>query len=237
MKKLMTLIGILIICISLVVSGCTKTDSTNETNQLRENEQTTNLPEEEQQPANISEEDPPQPSIPGEKEQFEVTESDKISGWNELKARVYLFKLEINSEGMSWSPLPDYKMTTFSLHFPDNWMFNGSSVFNNQDTKVAEIVPVAEANITIDDLFKNYQPSVISGEELISKELFEVNGYQGLRIISKNQVPWYPHKYYISNGSNIFSMFFYSFGINESEQQLFEKVISTFKFRDETFSN
>ena len=49
MKKLMTLIGILIICISLVVSGCTKTDSTNETNQLRENEQTTNLPEEEQQ--------------------------------------------------------------------------------------------------------------------------------------------------------------------------------------------
>lgn len=233
----MTLIGIIIICVSLLVSGCTKTASTSETNQPGENEQTTNLPESEQQPANISKENPPQPSIPGEKEQFTVTESDIISGWNELKAEVYLSKLEISSEGMSWSPLPDYKTTTFSLHFPDNWSFNGSSVFNNQDTKVAEIVPVAEADITIDDLFQNYQPSVISGEELISKELFEINGYQGLRIISKNQVPWYPHKYYISNGFYIFSMFFYSFDINESEQQLFEKVMGTFKFRDETFSN
>lgn len=228
------------------MSGCTKTDyvtKTSEFNQSSENEQTVNLPKEEQQPADSSKEDLQPSDVPKENtqevmtevpsEQFEVDKSDTISDWNELKAKVYLYSLEITSEGMSWSKLSDYKMTTFSLDFPDNWEFNGSSVFNDQDNKVAEIVPIAEATITIDDLFQNYQPSVVAGEELISKELFAVNGCQGLRIVSKNQIPfWYPHKYYISNGSYIIGMMFYSSEINESDQQLFEKIISTFRFEE-----
>lgn len=174
----------------------------------------------------------PQTSTPGEKEQFEVAESDNISGWYKLTGTVYLYKMEIHSEGMSWSELPDDKMTTFSFDFPNDWVLN-SSVFNDPSSKVAEVFPVAEACITIDDIFQNYQPSVVDGEELISKELFSVNGYQCLSIISKNQIPaWYPHKYFISNGSYVFCMNFYSFEISESDQELFNKIISTFRFED-----
>lgn len=266
MRKSIVLMGIILVCIYLIFSVCTKIDyisPSSEINQPGENAQTANLPKEEQQPvndskdrpepSNVPEENPqeieaepqlslpadnqdisPESSIPKNMEQFEVAKSANISGWNELKAAAYLYKLEMNSEGMSWSLLPDYKLTAFSLDFPDNWVFNGSSVFYDQDNKVAELVPVAEACITIDEIFQNYKPSVATGEELISKNLLAVNGYQAIRIISKNEIPfWYPHKYFISNGSYIFSMNFYSDEIIESDQQLFDKIISTFRFEDE----
>ncbi|PKM88010.1 MAG: hypothetical protein CVU87_08385 [Firmicutes bacterium HGW-Firmicutes-12] len=235
MKKSIILFGIIIVSISLLISGCNKTNNVlNVEGSQHSNEQNSNLPNEEQQPAIIPPENAPQTLDSSEEEQFEVSDSDSLLGWKELKAKVTLFDLNINSEGISWSPLSNKKMTTFSLDFPGNWKFNGFSVFNNQSNKVAELVPLTEAAITIDDLYQNYQPSVVAGEEVIFKELSAVNDYQCLRIISQNEIPnWYPHSYYISNGTYIFGIMFYSCEVNELDQQLFEQVIHTFKFEDE----
>lgn len=218
MNKSIITIGMIIIFLALLLVGCSQISekSSSKENQLKPND---------------LEESSELPLIPKENidiPKFEISESDKISGWKKLNAKVYLSKLEVN-QGISWSRLPDDSMVEFLLHFPDSWVFDNSSVFyDKENNKVAELPPVALASMDIDELFQDYQP--FEGE-LIKKELFSVNEYKGLKLIENVRPLWYPHEYFISDSNYIFTIFLYSYEINESDQKMFDIIVSNFSFK------
>ncbi|KUG05490.1 hypothetical protein ASZ90_017087 [hydrocarbon metagenome] len=219
--------GVIIICLILAAVGCSQTteksirmENTPERNEIEESSQPPSLPKENQ-------DDPPSQSNAEEIPKFEISESVKISGWKQLEARVYLSEIEV-SQGISLISLPDKSTVQFLLHYPDNWVFDNTSVFyDEENNKVAELPPVALSTMDIDELFQDYRPFEA---ELIKKESFSVNEYKGVKIIENVQPSWYPHEYFISDGTYIFAIFFYSQEINESDQKMFDKIVNNFSF-------
>ncbi len=233
MKKAVIAIFMIITCLTLFAVGCSQTAENTGSkesqllgNESKESSPVPSLPEESPESQPIQ---PDSQEVPS----FEISESDKISGWKELKATVYLSEMEAD-QGISYSSLPDAGTVEFLLHFPDSWSFNQSSVFYDKENhKAAELAPVALSTADIDELFQDYQP--LEGE-LLQKDSFTVNEYKCLRLIEKVPVMngdkpfWYPHIYLISDGTHIFTIFFYSNEINESDQMLFDEIVSSFRF-------
>lgn len=190
-------------------------------------------------PANNQKTDPQdQTDSPILPEKFEVLDSDMIPEWKKLEVREALHQFESNGQGMNWRSLPESNMIEYEIHYPGEWDFNGFSVFSDREkNKVAELAPVAIAGMVIDTLFEHYQPSEISEEEPVVKEVVTFAEYKALKLVEKvpvmyGQKPyWYSHMYLISDGVNLFTIIFYTYELTEVDEALFAKIAGTFRFK------
>jgi|GEM_PF-655933 len=176
---------------------------------------------------------PNEPGTIGEQE-YRVGESNIIPGWRELKARDYLYQLELGDRGMSWHSMSKNDTISYTIHFPSEWTFNGFSIFNDrEDNKVAELAPLAQTDISMTEIFQIYQPLE---EELIAKEKAAFEDYEVFKLIEKVPVMygekpyWYPHTYMISDGRYLFAIIFYSYELSESDQEMYDNIARTFRF-------
>lgn len=160
--------------------------------------------------------------------QFEVANSEKVTGWKKINAKVALQGL---TEGGS-VPLENTKIFSYSIHFPGTWTFDGSSVFYDGDNKkIAEFPPAVVLESTQESVFLAYAPAVDFGEELKSSSEFNVNGYKGSKTVTSMGTEsgiWFPHIYRLSNGTSGFSINIYSKEINDKDQKLFDDIVNTF---------
>lgn len=178
----------------------------------------------------------PQDPEPGyTQEEFEIGPSDKIPGWNKLKAKVHLFWFGITEYGMHWSnSTPNSSLRAYSFHYPQTWNFDGTSVFyDNENKKIAELAPVAETKIALKTLIENYEPSTLTGVELLRKESFTIGEFEVFEIVEKFPVYGenffcYSYIYLVHDGSHLFTILFYSYDQEQTDEELFKQIIASF---------
>lgn len=164
-----------------------------------------------------------------ETDKSKITESDKIPGWKKLNARVPLSELTENGA----HPIEDSEEFEFSLHFPGSWTMSYTVFYDDNNHKVAEIPPAVLLEPGQESEFLSYNPSVVSDEELLTKAEFPVGAYKGSKTVTKiptESGSWHPHIYRITNNTYGFSIFLYSETINEEDQALFDRIVSTVSF-------
>ncbi|NLM20235.1 MAG: hypothetical protein GX207_00605 [Peptococcaceae bacterium] len=180
----------------------------------------------------------PQDPEPGyAQEKFEIEPSDKIPGWNKLEAKVHLFCFDITEYGMHWSnSVPDSNLLAYSFHYPQTWNFDGTSVFyDNENKKIAELAPVAETKIALKTLIKNYEPISLSGVELLRKKTFTIGEFEVYEIMEKFPVYeensfCYSYIYLVYDGSHLFTILFYTYDLEQTDEELFKQIIASFRW-------
>ena len=163
---------------------------------------------------------------------FEVKDSKYINDWKELIVKEPAF---ITDDWESYLFRENSPLIGYSLHFPGKWDIQ-YSVFNNEKgEKVAELFPpiiMSPGQSLLDKWEAN------SECELISKEDINVGDLTGFRVVMKTYPhggdieEWYPHTYYLTDGSRVFAMSFYTLEIDPAAQKNFDKIIETFQFID-----
>jgi hypothetical protein len=211
----------------LVISGCAASDISGVYDISKDNVSVIEEPQTPNQPENP---DIAADSIEtAETDKGIITESGKISGWKELKAKVPLSELTENGS----HPIENSEEFEFSLHFPGSWTMSYTVFYDDNNQKVAEIPPPVLLEPGQESEFLNYNPSVVSDEELLTKADFPVSTYNGSRTVTKiatESGSWHPNIYRITDGSYGFSIVLYSETINEEEQALFDRIVSTVSF-------
>lgn len=219
MKTFRRTIVILLSLLLLAISGCE--NSTSPQDKVQEEPQVTAIQENQSIPS--------EPAVTQEADKLGVMESDKIPGWKKLKTRVSLSELTEHGS----QPIDDNNEMGYTIHFPGSWTISSSVFTDGNNKKVAEIPPMVLLKSGQEPEFLDYKPSTNHDEELISKEEIQINSCQGSKTITKIPTEsgiWYPHIYRLSNGTHGFTISFYSEVINKDDQELFDRVASTFNF-------
>lgn len=163
---------------------------------------------------------------------FKIEDAEQIKGWKKIVVKDYAY---VTEDWVSYSFREDAPIISYSLEFPSKWKAEYSIFTDENGEKVAELLPpvmMKEGQTLLD----TWKPS--DDYELISKEDIKVGELTGAKIITKSYPyggdidVWYPHTYYLTDGKQVFIMSFYALDIDLQKQELFDKIISTFKFLD-----
>lgn len=227
----------LIFCMSfLAISGCVENYSNNVTPGVVQSEEENTAVETENTAAEVeSKEEDTEVKVEPNEENAAATEPDTTKGWKTLQADALLNQLgEDSSSIIPLETNETQNMTIkYSIDYPESWTLD-SSVFHDADNKkIAEIVPAVLLKPEQESVYLDYQPMTDFGEELVSKEAFQLKSYKGMKIVTKIPTEagiWYPHMYRISDGTYGFSISFYSVKPDKDDQELFDKIMSTFSF-------
>ncbi len=122
----------------------------------------------------------------------------------------------------------------FIFEYPGNWKFNDSSIFHNElDNKVAEFSP-GVILLNNDQKCFNSPHNDYSGRiKLISQENFIIENNSGVKKITETKTEkgvWYPNSYCLQKENKAFNITFYEINLNSEKRQVFDKIISSFKF-------
>ncbi|KUO59261.1 MAG: hypothetical protein APF84_10030 [Gracilibacter sp. BRH_c7a] len=169
-----------------------------------------------------------------DEEQYVITNSDKIDGWQELKTKVFLNEMTYYGDQKVLSQIDEDKMIGYSINFPDSWTLNNTVLKANQK-KIAELIPIFLLELNEDSEFLDFIiPEEYTENELVSKEMITIGGYRGYKIVLEvtNYETWYPHTYYLTDGNYVFGISLYSYSPKEDsvEQKLFDDIVSSFRF-------
>ena len=118
-------------------------------------------------------------------EQYTVTDSDKIDGWQELKAKVLLYEMTHYGDRRGSQQMEGDEMVEYSIHFPGNWtLYHGVFYDGPSKKKVAEISPVVLLKPGEKTDFLDFRiPAQETNVELLSKERITSHKYEGVRVI------------------------------------------------------
>jgi hypothetical protein len=240
--KIFKIISVLLICMSLfIASGCGKAESIktipegNEPQKIEDQvEQPTQASSNEggnsADSASTSSQQPEQILQEG----FETTDSDNIQGWKTLHAAVSLMRLgEENSyQAPSADDVDKDKKLKYSIDFPGDWTLEYTVFYDIDNKKVAELPPAILLKPGQEAAFLDYKVATDFGEELISREGIQFNSYKGGKTVTKiptESGSWYPHIYRISDGTYGCTINLYSKEINKEDQELFDRIVNTFR--------
>lgn len=169
-------------------------------------------------------------------EQYAVSLSNGIEGWEELEAKVFLNEMTYQRDQRVLSPMEENIMVEYSIKFPDSWTLSRTVFNKDTQKKIAELIPVYLLEPDDKSDFTTFEiPEEYSEAELLSKEMVTFGEYEGFKIILKvsNTETWYPHTYYLTDGTYVFGISLYSYSEkrDEAEQQLFDDIVSSFSFK------
>ncbi|GAQ24770.1 hypothetical protein [Tepidanaerobacter syntrophicus] len=163
---------------------------------------------------------------------FNIEEAEQIEGWKKIIVKDYAY---VTEDWVSYSFRENSPIISYSLEFPSQWKVEYSIFTDENGEKIGELLPpvmMKEGQTLLD----TWKPS--DDYELISKEDIKVGELTGVKIITKSYPyggdidVWYPHTYYLTDGKRVFIISFYTLDIDLQKQELFDKIISTFKFLD-----
>ena len=168
-------------------------------------------------------------------ERYKISHSS-IETWNELEAKVFLNEIASYGGHNVLYQTQEDQMVEYSIKYPGNWTLNGT-VFSKdfEQKKIGELFPVflLEPNAESFISFKILEE--YTEDELISKEIVNFGVYKGFKIISQvtTSETWYPHTYYLTDGTYVFGISLYSYSEerDQVEEQLFDDIVSTFCFK------
>lgn len=165
-----------------------------------------------------------------------VISHPKIEAWKELEAKVLLNEMTYYRDQRVLSQMVGDRMVEYSIQFPDSWTLN-YTVFNEgaNQRKTAELFPVFSLELESESEILDFIiPEEYTETELLSKEMVTFGEYKGFKIILKvtTTETWYPHTYYLTDGTYVFGIALYSYSEkrDEIEQKLFDDIVSTFRF-------
>lgn len=125
------------------------------------------------------------------------------------------------------------KDNSFTLEFPSNWKNEGGMFFDDNDKKIAGLMPgiiALEPNELNKKCFYNVDPTrIISDTNVI------INNYKGAVLIEKiiptGEGVWFSSSYCVKNKNKTFIMAFYDKELNSTKKELFDMVISSLQFK------
>lgn len=242
MMKIFKIISMLLICMSLFITvGCGKTEGVKT---IPKGEEPQKIEDQAEQPSETSSNEngnsadsaAESSQQPEEilQEGFEITDSDNIQGWKTLHAVVALMRLgEKNSfQAPAADDIDKDKMLKYSIDFPSDWTLQYTVFYDAENEKVAELPPAVLLKSGQEAEFLDYKPLTDFPEELISRGEIRVKSCKGTKTVTKMPVEsgsWYPHIYRISDGTYGFTFNLYSEKINKEEQELFDRIVNTFR--------
>lgn len=129
--------------------------------------------------------------------------------------------------------------TSFSIEYPNDWSLDYSVFQDSKGEKIAEFSP---GLVVLNDGQKCFD--VVYNEEGLFETLFQtetsINGLQC--VFRKNKIYldggpslagvgyWYGNEYCLSDGKNAFVMTFYDKELDSEKTEIFNQILSTFKF-------
>lgn len=170
-------------------------------------------------------------------ERYAISDSDAIDGWDELKAKAFLNEMTYYKGHKVLTQMTEDRMVDYTIAFPDSWTLS-YTVFNkdNNQKKAGELFPVFLLEPNDESEFLEFKiPEEYTESELVSEEKVTFGEYTGYKIILEltTSETWYPHTYYLTDGTYVFGISLYSYNVNrdEDEQKLFDDIVSTFRFK------
>lgn len=132
----------------------------------------------------------------------------------------------------------------FLIKYPEYWSLDNSIFYDQNGSKIAEILP-GPVILSPEQSINNFESIIVDKtydewpSEYISKDKYNLNNYKVFKIVSKShpggeEIPggfWYPNTYYIFYNEKAFVITFYDLELNSGKINIFDKVISTFKFK------
>lgn len=173
---------------------------------------------------------------PSNNEERYIISHSNIDGWKELEAKVFVNELTYHRDQRVLTQMEENRMVEYSIKLPESWTLD-YTVLNKgtEHKKVGELLPVFLMKPNEESEFLEFEiPEEYTENELFSIEKVTFGEYKGLKIIfevTKSET-WYPYSYYLTDGTYIFGITLYSYSLNrdETEQKVFDDIISTFRF-------
>ncbi len=160
--------------------------------------------------------------------------SDDIASWKTYRSNstTYLFKTT------DWNNFDFIKNDTFpmmELQYPENWKLD-STVFSDENgDKIAEFSPgTVFLNQNQHCFDSESEISFSERNQILLNEQFKIKDITGVRRVMKIRTEtgkiWFPHTYCIEDNGKAFVVSFYENAVDPVNKELYEKIISSFKF-------
>jgi len=157
--------------------------------------------------------------------------------WNELRAKVALSELIYYGDRIGSSIIEGNGTVEYSIRFPREWRLEDTIFYDKDNRKIAELSPVVLLKQDEEQSFLevNIPKEESSNVVLLAKEGISFNNYKGTKAVMQinTDTTWCIYSYSITDRQYgiTFTGYSYTSRPDKAEEQLFDKLIESFRFQ------